>query len=332
MNWFEQLFGFTEGPWDWTKQQFSLEDEMLTSKANNRVWHIGTFTTPSLGELRAAASTLKTSTLTPSTLTHEVVGDALELHADPANAGATFQVASQFNTLEFPGPSVTPENGITGYAHDMTQGPACAIATAPATVFRNYLVPMDGGTGQRANRQINNLADLDQMLAGGPYWHVMNGYTEAQPQALKTLANVLSKRDREQLKCAIRIGLQSNTDVVFENRYTLLSSPHRVNQVYCSALSCGYSNSPNALWEPLARLVLESSYEATLLAASLAHASGRGSGVVWLTLLGGGAFGNDTQWIADAMSMALKNTAHLGLDIRLAHFRERKAAFDHLAI
>jgi hypothetical protein len=44
-----------------------------------------------------------------------------------------------------------------------------------------------------------------------------------------------------------------------------------VNQVYCSALSCGYSQVDTAHWEPLARLVLEASYEATLLAALCCH-------------------------------------------------------------
>lgn len=333
MTWFEQLFGFTEGPWDWTQQQFSLDNQTLTSKANNRHWHIGTFSTPSLGELRATVPPHSKDNLRyQSTLTHEVVGDALEMHADPANAGAMFQVASQFNTLEFPSPCTTPEDGISDYAYDMTQGPACAIATAPATVFRNYFAPVGDGIGQRADRQINNLANLHSLLPGGPYWHVKNGYTDAEPEALERLATAISGQNREQLKAALRIGLQTNTDVVFERRYTHLSPTHRVNQAYCSALSCGYSRSPSTLWEPLARLVLEAAYEATLLAAAGAQSAGTGSGVVWLTFLGGGVFGNDAAWIADAITVALKNTAHLGLDIRIAHYRRYNPAYQHIAI
>lgn len=42
---------------------------------------------------------------------------------------------------------------------------------------------------------------------------------------------------------------------------------HRVTQVFCSALPVSYGvRSPH--WEPLARLVLEACYEATLLAAA----------------------------------------------------------------
>lgn len=47
------------------------------------------------------------------------------LHGSPEFEGAWFQVASQFNALEMPSPSVTPEQGVTAYVHDRTQGPAC---------------------------------------------------------------------------------------------------------------------------------------------------------------------------------------------------------------
>jgi hypothetical protein len=49
------------------------------------------------------------------------------MHRLPENAGALFQVASQFNLLEMVSPSVTPEDGVTRYQDDHTQGPACAI-------------------------------------------------------------------------------------------------------------------------------------------------------------------------------------------------------------
>ena len=47
-----------------------------------------------------------------------------------------FQVASQFNVLEMVSPDVGPEAGVTGYQHDKTQGPACAMSCPAATVFR----------------------------------------------------------------------------------------------------------------------------------------------------------------------------------------------------
>jgi hypothetical protein len=41
------------------------------------------------------------------------------MHQSPTNAGAVFQVASQFNLLEMISPEITPEHGVT-YQHDRT--------------------------------------------------------------------------------------------------------------------------------------------------------------------------------------------------------------------
>ena len=69
---------------------------------------------------------------------------------------------------------------------------------------------------------------------------------------------------------------------------------------------------------------------ATLLAAAIDRDEGRGSGTVWLTLLGGGVFGNDDQWICAAIARAIERTRDLGLDIRLAHYRALKEPFRSL--
>lgn len=36
---------------------------------------------------------------------------------------------------------IIPENGVTMYANGYTQGPACVIAAAAGTVYRNYFAP-----------------------------------------------------------------------------------------------------------------------------------------------------------------------------------------------
>jgi hypothetical protein len=66
------------------------------------------------------------------------------MHQRPENAGALFQVASQFNLLEMMSPSVTPEQGVTRYERDPTQGPACAVAAGAATIYRNYFAKVHG--------------------------------------------------------------------------------------------------------------------------------------------------------------------------------------------
>jgi len=49
---------------------------------------------------------------------HLIIGDALKMHA--SNPGATFQVASQFNCLEFTSFHQQPENGVGIYEYDGT--------------------------------------------------------------------------------------------------------------------------------------------------------------------------------------------------------------------
>jgi hypothetical protein len=94
-----------------------------------------------------------------------VTGDVRQMHRSPENAGALFQVASQFNLLEMVSPTVTPEQGVTRYQHDRTQGPACAIAAGAATIYRNYFASVGGSHGQTAERQLDGLADLGATLA-----------------------------------------------------------------------------------------------------------------------------------------------------------------------
>jgi hypothetical protein len=74
------------------------------------------------------------------------------------------------------------------------------------------------------------------------------------------------------------------------------------------------------LWQPLATLILEASYEATL-AAALENAVQcefkGGSARVFLTALGGGAFGNSHEWISQAVDRACRRYAHSGLHVSI---------------
>jgi hypothetical protein len=94
-----------------------------------------------------------------------VTGDVRQMNHAPENAGALFQVASQFNLLEMVSPTVTPEHGVTRYQYDRTQGPACAIAAGAATIYRNYFAPVGGSNGQTTERQLDGLADLGEALS-----------------------------------------------------------------------------------------------------------------------------------------------------------------------
>ena len=327
-NWFEQLFGFEEGPYPWTQKQFAVDGPWLASKHNDRRYQFGHFSTPTISELRES---VKRNT-GPSTLCHEVVGDALLLHADPANAGDMFQVASQFNALEFPSPETVPEDGITDYEYDATQGPACSLAAAAGTVYRNYFVKVSGQTGQTAQHQLNNLRSLESMLSDGPYWQVTNGYVESSEQQLSNLAADVRKYDRDDLVGAVRIGLQAQTEVMFSSRFTVNTEPHLVNQAYCSAISCGYSAVETELWKPIATIALDAAYEGTLLAAAALRDQGLGTGRVWLTFIGGGVFSNEDAWIVAAIKRALALTQDLGLNINVSHYNALRFSFQGLQV
>src|SRR5258706_7748746 len=92
----------------------------LQSLINGRRFGIGELELVSLQALRER---MKSAGGLPGRLKVGVVtGDVRHMHRLPENAGALFQVASQFNLLEMTGPEVTPENGVTIYQYDHTQG------------------------------------------------------------------------------------------------------------------------------------------------------------------------------------------------------------------
>lgn len=328
-NWFHSVFGFHEPDYDATKGQFLWEEPYLTSMANGRRFHAGAFTTPSVAQLRQRAlAAWQASGLPrrPITLARVSIGDVLTMHADPANAGATFQAASQFNCLEFVSSSVVPEMGVTRYEWDATQGPACAIACGPGTVVRNYFAVVRGANelGQRTERQINTMAALDDTPVG-PLFTVMNGYTSSTSERLRQLPEAIASVGRDDLVAMVRVGVQADTEVVFQKRGVVCATPcPRVTQVYCSAVSCSYSGLPASEWEPLATIALDACYEATLWAAlenSMRNRESAAANVVWLTKVGGGVFGNPEHWINAAIHRAVAALPQdCGLDVRVGEY------------
>lgn len=328
MDWFERLTGFREDGYEATRARLAVEDGHLVSKVNGQRHGIGRFETPTLGSLRGASVA---QTDRGRTRVSCLAGDARALHRDPDFAGATFQVASQFNALEMVGPNVTPEHGVARYMHDPTQGPACAIAAGAATIWRNYFAPVGGEPGQTAGRQIDTLAGLGAALSehlGRPVrslWEMRNGYALATPDGLRDIGRALQEAPEDTLD-----RLRAELAVAWHRDVEVTDAPEgerpRVSQVFCSALPVAYTRLPAADWEPFARLVLEAAYEATLRIAATTAAGG-GSATVLLTRLGGGAFGNVDRWIDDAIWRALRLTELAGLDVRLVSFGTAHPAF-----
>jgi len=149
-DWFARLTGFRETSYDAARRQLIVEGDELVSKVNGKRYGIGTLEVATLAELCTRVEVPTDG----RTAVQCVDGEARAMHADPEPEGAQFQVASQFNLLEMTGPSVTPEDGVTRYSGDHTQGPPCAIAAGAATICRNYFAPVDSEIGQTRERQI----------------------------------------------------------------------------------------------------------------------------------------------------------------------------------
>jgi hypothetical protein len=333
MDWFEKLTGFCETNYEDTRAKLKVDGRQLQSLVNGKVYGIGELELVSLQTLRAR---VKSAGGLPGRLkVGVVIGDVRQMHQSPENTGALFQVASQFNLLEMVSPAVTPEQGVTRYQHDRTQGPACAIAAGAASIYRNYFALVDGSYGQTAIRQFDGLADIGAALSAAlnkpvdALWEMLNGYALCSRAGLDAITEHLRSLQSEQLdilRGKLCVGVHSDvevTDAVGERRPL-------VSQAFCSALPVAYTRVPSAHCKPFASLILDAAYEATMLAAVLNKRRG-GSNVVLLTLLGGGAFGNEDDWIYAAIRRALKMMSGFGLDVRLVSYGDPSGGIVQMA-
>ena len=217
-----------------------------------------------------------------------------------AGAGALFQVASQFNCLEAPGPSLVR---IANYVHDNTQGPRASVSAFPGTFLRHYAAPARDGARftQTGAQQINLLADA----MGPDVAQVQAGYLTARrvkdPAALE--------RALEAGFETIRIGVHDEVDVVLGSHWGGPVAPDAppIAQVFTSTMALGaYSGGDVDAFSGSCIVLLRAAYLGTLLAAL-----DLGKRVVVLTLIGGGAFGNPLRSIWDAMVWAVDRATGL---------------------
>lgn len=319
--WFTELTGIRELSPEQVRSQLHISGSLITFKVNGVQLRYGKLEIPSLKELREKVERL--SVPRGRIKLTEVVGDVGLLHTRLENEGSLFQVASQFNLLEMVSPKETPEQGINRYEYDHTQGPACAIACGAGTIFRNYYVQLENQIGQTSSLQIDTLLDLGNALGNqdNQLWTRSNGYALCSKSGLDEISKLLdnlSDLERDKLRSKLRVGIQWDTQV------TRGGCEHLVSQVYASALPVAYSEHSNEQWSEFAKLILEAAYEATLLVAVInAHRTGKNG--VYLTLLGGGAFGNSDDWIFSAISRAVNLLKNIPLEINVVSYGSSKS-------
>eukprot|EP00588_Corethron_pennatum_P027364 CAMPEP_0194312110 /NCGR_PEP_ID=MMETSP0171-20130528/9027_1 /TAXON_ID=218684 /ORGANISM="Corethron pennatum, Strain L29A3" /LENGTH=377 /DNA_ID=CAMNT_0039066485 /DNA_START=244 /DNA_END=1377 /DNA_ORIENTATION=+ len=351
-SYFENMFGFVEPPYMGIGRYFDVtqnpgdDDKTLTVKKGffkNRTFALGSFETLSSQELQSSIKRCRKSSIASFRITFEnIVGDISTYHeryasAHNSNSHAVIQAASQFNCLEMVGPSITPDQGITMYQNDQTQGPACAICCPAATVFRNYFVHVNGnaGLGQcgESSKQINTLALVSELITGNSneddYYYVLrNGYAIPHPGKMAELTTKLQANPDlcHAIVNNVQVGIHWNTEVK--------NSGKKICQVYASAVPVAYCNTSVTDWALFASLVLRGMYQATFAAAVRLQrirqheADAKADGGVGeqvritlvLTMLGGGAFGNQMTWITDAIEHAVMMFHDEPLDVKLCHY------------
>jgi hypothetical protein len=264
-------------------------------------WQAGHFETPSIAELRQRAQARRPGPAPGPARVWAFDGaspatDVGGLQAT-AGEGALFQVASQFNCLESPGPFITP---VAHYFSDPTQGPRASVSAFPATLLRHYAAPGRGGerfVQQTAGPQIDLLADVFEPGRSPVVSGYLLGPGAMGPAGL--VSALVDGFDR------IRVGAHDGAQVVLgydwdgavEN-----SEERRITQVFTSTVAGGGYGARVALgtaFEPACCQTLRAAYLGTLLAAV---ALGRTP--VLLTLIGGGVFGNPVAVIWDAIVWA----------------------------
>ena len=136
---------------------------------------------------------------------------------------------------------------------------------------------------------------------------------QTQPQVSEEVSALFSAA----AEAVLRVGVMWDTQVK-------PPATHRVCQVYASALPIAYAKSTASTdWAPFACLVLRATYEATLRVAWCLAIEQKRRVRVFLTALGGGAFGNRHQWIADAIGGALGAVKDAPLDVIMVHYGSR---------
>jgi hypothetical protein len=350
-TWFGDIFGFEEETnpelnFDKVKQNVKLVNsngEVVFTTPNGITLHAGLFRMYSIQILTREMSSSPPHSIAPSGgLVYSTMnGDVKRFHQNPLLADSLFQVAGQFNMLEMVRPEVTPSMGITIYKDDHTQGPACAMACPAGTLFRNYFVNDHGQ--DTPEHQLNGLEDAHALIKGSlghgyqssgqtsphMFWTMRNGY--CFPTSEHTLAAVCGflqphlKENRRSFMDVIKYGIQWNTQVG-------LNAEQRVNQIYCSALPISYyadmmgidEEEAAAKMTNFATVVLDAAYEATLAAGALLSLH-RGKRVkVFLTLVGGGAFGNPPEWIRESIRKACHKFSAYPLDVIMVDFEPDK--------
>lgn len=224
---------------------------------------------------------------------------ALQAVAPP---NSLFQVASQFNCLESPGPRLAR---VQDYFFDPTQGPRASISAYPGTLLRHYAAP--GPDGQRfVQRDGGPQLNLLHRVALEGVARVEGGYLlSTNVKNAATFATLVQEHFDE-----IEVGVHEGVPVVLGAAWDGLVKGERfITQVFTSTVAGGgYSrvDLSDDHWLIILRQLQRAAYLGTLLAAARLEQER-----AVLTLIGGGVFGNPLPLIWDSILWACRQVGPL---------------------
>eukprot|EP00792_Barthelona_sp_PAP020_P005091 TRINITY_DN2490_c0_g4_i1.p1 TRINITY_DN2490_c0_g4~~TRINITY_DN2490_c0_g4_i1.p1 ORF type:complete len:385 (-),score=100.30 TRINITY_DN2490_c0_g4_i1:105-1259(-) len=334
-KWFENCFGFEESSINPDERYLEVEMEevnffegvelpILVNQIdckNGNKYIVGHFETPNIFELREKSEEIIEHLPNKG---HGIVNiisgeigiqphlfSIIDSQAYPEHAGATFQVASNFNCLELVSNRSSVRSGISGYPYDRTQGPGASMGAYPATFYRSYLHHHKNFVGQMSH-EIELLEDFNVP--------VQNGYI-LLPQ----------NYDMNSIKDSgtIRVGNHQFVEVVFEKRegfdYFKIQNPQLIHQVFTAALNfCDHFRNEEKA-RVVAKKCLRASYEGTIRSAIINSQLSRamnlpGANKVFLTLIGGGVFQNPHSDIFEAIIECKDLIVRSGLEVNLVFY------------
>lgn len=312
------------------KKTIDGKPQFIVHSLDGNEYQAGFFTTPTIITLEEQAAKLAKpgngrfniviGTATGMNSPHRKTVDVGSLQANPDNRDAVFQVASNFSALEPTGPHHYPESGITNYIYDYTQGPFASISAAPGLFYRMYGIFYDSAEKPIEWRQTQG-HQIELLGGDGKYsqlkkiFPITNGYVDyvTYPESVNL---ELTNKDKDE----IRIGYHRDIQITYgftmgDKQYDIDSKEQTVNQVFTAAidfgsLNIGYKNHPKVIER--AQALLDAAYAGTLLVAATNKKK-----KVFLTLIGGGVFGNDISWISSAIAKNKEFIKDSGLDITL---------------
>lgn len=323
LNWFETLFGFSDSPENVSKFMECEQNEegaVLFSRKNQKKFTAGKFATCSVSSFQNLeprngghlniihGNGMKSSKL--------YLVDVMCAQNHPDFDGATFQVASNFNCLEFLGSKQTAYKGVNSYVQNHAQGPVCAVSAGPAVTYRNYFVLHNDGAIGQLKKEIELLSRTPLKIEHG---YVKINQNECE--RLKSQSFDWSDFDKYQ------IGVHQNCQITMNRgKNGMILNPDSkqiTHQVFCAAFSFPRNVIVNDFTYEIGGQILKAEYRATILAAwdnSIKFPDRKGSKKCFLTLLGGGVFHNPFNIICNAINDCKSVIELSGLDVYVVCF------------